>query len=495
MRHSLYSYLLVAGQIALLGLYPLEAVAQEQLLVTQPQALALLEQSMQTEGAEVGLRITRISDGAVLYDLNSHRALTPASIVKVLSTGAALRQNGGQYRYPTEVYMVGRQYGDSLAGGLLIIGHGDPSLGSSLVYDQRTRLADEIASALQRRGIRKVSGGLHLDASRLQDLGVHPSWEEEDVVEPYGAGVFGINYADNALSIALKGPRKRGVRAQLATSYEHIGIDYKIRTKTAKHTKVKVSLIPTQPRVELSGTLTMGHTSYGMRIANPDPATTLGNALTRQLTDRGISLGRNPRRSYEGYEVEGSLLHTYLSPRLDSLCLITNYLSQNLYAEAIASTVSGALPRGVALSQYWQQHLSGLSSEELNLSDGSGLSRQNRLSARAMSMALTYLFGGNEPYDGALMNTLPQVGQDGTVRHLLPSHRLTAYLKSGSMKRVVCYAGYIYYGGEWYTLAFLSNGYRSGRIARQAFTQFLLEAFPDTTPTGEITLTTEDNEQ
>lgn len=494
MRHALYIYRLTAGILALLGISPLAVEAQTKLLEPQPQALALLEQSMRAETAEIGLHITRISDGAVLYDLNSHQALTPASIVKVLSTGAALRQHGGQYRYPTEVYMVGRQYGDSLAGGLLIIGHGDPSLGSSLVYDQRTRLADEIASALQRRGIRKVSGGLHLDASRLQGLGVHPSWEDEDIVEPYGAGIFGLNYEDNTLGIALKGPRKRGVRAQLDPTYEPTGIDYDVQTKTAKHTKVKVRLTPTQPRVELSGTLSVGHQGYGLRIANPDPATTLGNTLTRQLSDRGIGLGRAPRRSYAGYEVEGNLLHTYLSPHLDTLCLITNYRSQNLYAEAIASTLSDTLSRGVALSRYWHQHLPGLSSEELSLSDGSGLSRQNRLSARAMSMALVYLFGGNEPHDGALMDTLPQVGQDGTVRHLMPSHRLTAYLKSGSMKQVVCYAGYIHYEGEWYTLAFLSNGYRSGRTARQALTEFLMEAFPDTSLKGEITLTIEDDE-
>lgn len=374
---------------------------------------AILQDAEIRHGGRIAFSLTRLSDKKTISQYRSRELFTPASVVKVLSSGAVLLERGRRYRYPTEVYTVGTVEGDSLRGALLIRGSGDPSIGTDLIAGERYRFNNEVLHALQERGIKHITGGIYLDASLPTGVGTVESWAKEDLGRAYGAGLFGLNYADN-----------------------------KVGDKS-----------------------------------DPNPAQSLAGALESRLRFAGITLGKPTSVSYEGYEPEGLLLHTYYSPTLETLASVTNHRSMNMYAEALAQSLNPNLDRSVALTNYWRRTL-GLGAEDIQLADGSGLSRANKLSARALAGALITLYGGLAPEDGVLVETLPRLGAEGTLKMLMPGTSIKAYLKSGTMRQVCTYIGYVHYAGEWYALVYLSNNIPIARQARGVLSAILTDVFP-----------------
>lgn len=427
-------------------------------------------------GGRVALSLTRISDGKTLYSHRPDQPMIPASVVKVLSTGAAMRVLGASYRFPTQVYMIGEVRGDTLDGALLLRGGIDPSVASRLIPRDTLRLSSELAMALRLQGVRYVRGGLHIDGSMERGLGPHPSWEAEDIGLSYGAGVYGFNYRDNYYDLYLRTSTRIGSNAEIVGRDSLGGITWINSLKAGTREHIDRYLIPMKPEVRLEGTLPRGRQAIHLRVASPSPAHYAGQHLKAELEHRGIAIQGEVHTSYVGYELEGRLIHTYYSRRLDTLSIIANHRSNNLYAEAIAAAIDPRLGGGPAVQSYWQRRLK-LSPEAMYIVDGSGLSRANRMTATAMTHILIDLFGGLEPHDGALVGALPQVGLDGTVRRLMPAGELTAYLKSGTMRGVACYAGYIYHRGEWYTLTYLSNDMPSAAASRRVLTSFLRAVF------------------
>lgn len=374
--------------------------------------VATLQDAEQRHGGRIAFSLTRLSDHKNLVEYRSRELFTPASVVKVLSSGALLRERGRRYRYPTEIYAVGTIVQDSLKGGLLIRGSGDPSLATDLIEGERYRFNNEVLQALKERGIRHITGGLYFDASLPTGVGPIESWAKEDLIHAYGAGLFGLNYADN-----------------------------KVGSK-----------------------------------AESNPAQSLASALESRLRFAGITIRKASSVSYEGYEPEGLLLYTYYSRPLERLASVTNHRSMNMYAEALAQALNPNLDRGIVLSNYWRRLLS-LGAEDIQLVDGSGLSRENKLSARALERALVLLYGGHAPEDGILVETLPRLGAEGTIRGLMPNTTIQAYLKSGTMRRVCTYVGYVYYGKEWYALVYLTNEFPQASQARGIFSSILNDLF------------------
>lgn len=373
---------------------------------------AILQDAEQKHGGRIGFSLARLSDKQVLYEYRARESFIPASVAKIFSSGASLRELGGRYRFATDIYAVGKIVGDTLEGSLLIKGSGDPSLGTGLISGERYRFGRELVAALEERGIKHITGSVYLDASLPTGVGPMEGWAAEDLKHAYGAGLFGLNYADNKIEQA----------------------------------------------------------------SDPNPAATLAAELMNRLYIAGISLGKAITHSYEGYETEGVLLHSYYSRPLSELARVVNHRSMNMYAEALGQALRPERNRGSALTSYWQQAL-GLSASELLLDDGSGLSRRSRLSPRACQMALTTLFGQIQPEDGLLVESLPRLGREGTLSNLMPETTLQAYLKSGTMRRVSTYAGYVHYGGEWYAIVYFTNDIPQARTARGVFSAIMDEVF------------------
>lgn len=182
----------------------------------------------------------------------------------------------------------------------------------------------------------------------------------------------------------------------------------------------------------------------------------------------------------------GELLYTFESPSIRELMEITLVYSHNLFAEgmlrqlAIGKTpLPGHNPTQTAIEEvksYWKGR--GLDTDELEMVDGSGLSTQDRVTTHFLAAMLGKVYRADK--SGVYMRLLPRAGMDGTLTIFLKNTPLQgkARLKSGTLRNVVCYAGYVELGGKTYTVALMVNNfYGSASTIRKAMEQVLLESF------------------
>lgn len=156
----------------------------------------------------------------------------------------------------------------------------------------------------------------------------------------------------------------------------------------------------------------------------------------------------------------------------------TNHESLNLQAETLARLLHPSCCKDSALAfitSYWQQQ--GLDPDCLRMYDGCGLSPSDRVTAHLMVQLL-----GKMREESAFVNSLPVVGQEGTLRRFLRDTRLAGCgrLKSGTLKTAVTYAGYLT-GSDMrtYEVCIMVNNY-TGKASdvRRGMEKVLLSLIP-----------------
>lgn len=424
----------------------------------------------------IGLSIQRLKDDSVVCRTRYTELFIPASVVKVLTTGAVLQTKGSSYRIPTDVYMTGQVKGQVLDGNLIIRGHGDPSIASKYIAREEQRFLDELVEVLKRKGIKEITGGIYIDGSLPTGVGPVASWLSADTRNVYGAGLYGINYRDNVLDFSVVVHAQRGALSVPETIPQLSGLTYLTEVTKARRRGISYSSTPASPVLRIRA-----NTRYNQRaryrIPNPAPADALYANLLQRLGTVGIGLGHPGGVTYDGYEPEGILLYTYHSRTLDTLAKITNYRSQNLFAEAIAAQLKPNIDRGQALTSYWRERLR-INPRELQLYDGSGLSRHSRVSPQAFALALRDLWQTNLDSANMILETLPEVGVEGTVRRLMKSREhFKMFLKSGTMSGISTYVGYAYDGHDWYSIVYLTNGMAGAWAARSVLQSIVGEVW------------------
>lgn len=156
----------------------------------------------------------------------------------------------------------------------------------------------------------------------------------------------------------------------------------------------------------------------------------------------------------------------------------TNHESLNYQAETLARLLHPSCSRDSALAtiiNYWK--LQGLDTECLRLYDGCGLAPSDRVTASFIVHLLQIMKG-----DADFVNSLPIVGQEGTLRRFLRDTRLSGRgrLKSGTLKTAVTYAGYITgTNSKHYEICIMVNNY-AGKPSdvRRGMEKVLLSLIP-----------------
>ena len=174
-----------------------------------------------------------------------------------------------------------------------------------------------------------------------------------------------------------------------------------------------------------------------------------------------------------------------------------NFRSLNHFAEAFVKQLAplasknhrgNTTERGLSvIRNYWTSQ-TGLQHTDISLSDGSGLSRKNRFSPNALSQILIDMISRGDLVTTSFLNSLPLAGREGTVKNFMKDEAIEAYLKSGSMKGVLGYAGYVRFQGEWYSVVLMGNDFSSSAPVRRAFSDFLLSFFSSATSTKQVLL-------
>lgn len=462
-----------------------------------PAPVKWLLQAPYMRGASFSLVVKDVQEGRTVYSYDTDRLQSPASVSKTVATATALEILGEDYRYPTTLEYDGILENGTLEGNLYIKGSGDPSLGSSHFAPGQNKFLSTWIAALQKAGIKHITGSVISDESIFDTEGVSIKWLREDMGNYYAPGSYGISIFDNMYKLSLQ-TGAAGTRPVLKGTEPDIPfIRFKNYLKAAPVSSDSAYIIgaPLDDVRYLYGVLPANREAYVLKGDIPDPALYLARYLTDQLQQKGIRVDGSP--SCYRIEVEENrwkkgerkeIVTTY-SPTLREIASICNHVSHNLYADALVKTVGlqykprrnemiSSFGRGVqVVKEYWEKK--GLDVFPLRMNDGSGLAPADKVSAGFMGELLVYMATESAVSD-AFIASLPQAGIEGSVRNFLKGSKLQgkAHLKSGGITGVRSYAGYITKDGKTYAVAVFSNNYSCpmSRMTR-ALEKLLLQLF------------------
>ena len=462
-----------------------------------PAPVKWLLQAPYMRGASFSLVVKDVQEGRTVYSYDTDRLQSPASVLKTVATATALEILGEDYRYPTTFVYDGILENGTLEGNLYIKGSGDPSLGSSHFAPGQNKFLSTWIAALQKAGIKHITGSVISDESIFDTEGVSIKWLREDMGNYYAPGSYGISIFDNMYKLSLQ-TGAAGTRPVLKGTEPDIPfIRFKNYLKAAPVSSDSAYIIgaPLDDVRYLYGVLPANREAYVLKGDIPDPALYLARYLTDQLQQKGIRVDGSP--SCYRIEVEENrwkkgerkeIVTTY-SPTLREIASVCNHVSHNLYADALVKTVGlqykprrnemiSSFGRGVqVVKEYWEKK--GLDVFPLRMNDGSGLAPADKVSAGFMGELLVYMATESAVSD-AFIASLPQAGIEGSVRNFLKGSKLQgkARLKSGGITGVRSYAGYITKDGKTYAVAVFSNNYSCpmSRMTR-ALEKLLLQLF------------------
>lgn len=412
-------------------------------------ALAFSEGDFSLEHATISVYAVHIGTGEVLIDHNSDMSLIPASCMKIITTAAALDVLGPEERFETTLEYEGRiDEQKTLHGNLYIRGGGDPCLGS-LRTGSWQKQVETWVDAVHTLGVQRIEGKVIGDASRWEAALAVPSWSWEDLGNYYGAGACALSFHENSYSLFFLPGNAVGENASIARTEPPIPmLSFHNEVKTGPRGSGDRACIygsEFSPVQWVRGTVPLGVDEFAIKGAIPDPSAFCADVLAQALESKGIAIARR-EIPHGGGRIA---IHTTLSPPVKEIVHWTNQRSINLYAEHLLKKMGetayreGSTHAGVKAVRTFLE-AQGIPLEGFRMVDGSGLSRQNLVTAKQFVSLLLKM--KKSPLFPLFFSSLPQ--KEGLIQ-----------AKSGSMSLVQAYAGY---AGE-IAFALLANHYLDRR--------------------------------
>ena len=414
--------------------------------------------------AATGIYVKDLRSGEVIASHNADRLLTPASIMKSLTSATVMCLIDTSMRFSTPVYLYGERRGKVWDGNLVIESSCDPSIDSG-EFSDNTDFASEIVEALQNTGITTITGKVIINED-LPESGQPGTWEIEDVPWSYGAGLFGFNFRDNTMRIwpATKKTEPYDPGLIITTQYQSKGGTL-IRGINSD-------------RILAKG-VNVRKPSWVLWTSMPNPARVFSHLLTQKIKEAGITV-----RGKATDNISTRLLITdHQSAPIKQILRRLMVVSHNMFAEAMLRLLAPGCTRDEAVTvekEFWDQR--GLYASEMIIYDGSGLSRGNKLTPAFLGNVLEAM-SRDWGLSSAFAGLFPRVGEEGTVKGLLSETPLSGKLalKSGSMSGVQCFAGYKLdeTGLPTHVVVIMVNSFTCRRAAvREGIEKFLLNTFP-----------------
>jgi len=425
----------------------------------------------------VGVFVQAVDVNQPLLSHNALAAFSPASVMKLLTTDAALELLGPTYSWKTQAYVDGSLSNGVLNGDLSIKGSGDPKL----VMENFWLFLRQIRA----KGVREIHGNLVLDRSVFEETIYDPAQFDGDPQKPYNVGpdALLLNYktltlhfmpdaAGNQVNVSVDPPLAGYTITPPKLSQDSVCGDWKGKL---------------QADVEAAATVFNGAypVACGEQIWYLNPyrmsATQYFAAVFRQMwTELGGSLSGQVVAATVAPSAR--LLAEWQSPVVPEVIRDINKYSNNVMARQLLLTIgaqsgAGNVAGGAHAIAGWLA-AKGIATDDVLIDNGAGLSRSERLAPTTLGQLLL------AAYHSAVMPefiaSLPLVGYDGTMRHRLRGEPVAgqAHIKTGSLDEVRSVAGYVQAAsGKMYVVVCLINhaNAAAGQQAQDALLQWVFE--------------------
>lgn len=358
----------------------------------------------QAKHALVSLCVLDANTGKTLFAHNEQIGLATASTLKTITAATAFSFLGKDFQYQTTLAYSGNIAPDgTLKGNLIIIGSGDPTLGSWRYQNKENTVLTQWVAAIKSAGIKKIEGAIIGDDRIFGTQTTPEGWVWQDIGNYYGAGTSGLAWRENQFDIHLRPGSSTAAEVKIvktvpATPY--VQIVNELKTGAPGTGDRSYAFLPPYSNVAyLRGSWGIGIAKTGISVALPDPAFDCAFRLQDTLKRLGINTNQQATTTRlmalnnQPVAAVTQKISTISSPTLSEITYWFLKKSINLYGESLLKTI--ALKSGKEASTakgaeaeiaFWTNK--GIEKSALNIIDGSGLSPGDRITTAAMASIL-----------------------------------------------------------------------------------------------------------
>lgn len=390
---------------------------------------------------DVGIYIKSLSSGKVIYEKNADRFFIPASNQKILTTASALMILGPDFRFETKFFTDGKKEGSVLKGNVYITGNFNPEIDQSYY--------EEFAEFLKSNGVKKIEGDIIVYSNYLPNT---YGWPEKDAEYCFTVNPSDIPISENCLRVKVIADRKIRIET-IPDAYLNIEPDIRV-SKYGGEISAKLK----DEKLFLQGIVRNGY-SKELSIPIKEPAKFNLLVLSKILHQYGIQFGR--LYIFESLPKDLSLLYVKKSSPLREIIKKANKDSNNFIAEQIFAYI------GQKSVLKTLEHMK-ISSKNIQIYDGSGLSKYNLVSPKIIGETLEAIY--KTPYFEDFFSSLAVAGKDGTLKHRFSDPEIFGkiYAKTGYIKGVKNLSGYaVSTDGDVYIFSIMVNNLKSTKPANQ----------------------------
>ncbi|MBM3493098.1 MAG: D-alanyl-D-alanine carboxypeptidase/D-alanyl-D-alanine-endopeptidase [Armatimonadetes bacterium] len=390
--------------------------------------------------------VESLATGETWYERSPDILMLPASNQKLLTSAAALHLLGPDHRFETRVYSrAGALSKGRVHGDIVLKGGGDPFLDDEGIAS--------LARQMRAKGVRSIDGGVIGDPSVFGEQGYGDGWAWDDMTYYYSVPVSGLNHRSNVMRLRAIPGKAVGARADVVVEPTNLyGTVVSLVRTAAKGVTPRLSV---ERRLGADHVVVRGHVPMGIPIGTSatvtvsveNPALYAATRLTQALREVGITVARDPRAGAASTR-RWKALAEHRGETLTKVLARLNKPSDNLAAECLLRTLAtargkpGTVQNGRDEALAWYQSI-GMQRRGIIMMDGSGLSRQNFVSARNLAILLRHMH--RHPSAAAFRDSLPVAGVDGTLRNRMKDTPAAANCraKTGYVSNVSSLSGYV----------------------------------------------------
>ncbi len=456
--------------------------------------------------ARWGICVISMSDGTTLYQRNADKLFTPASNMKIYTTGVALDLLGADYRWRTSVYANAQPDAKGrIQGDLILYGRGAPDLVSRSNDDNAGSLA-KLASDLYARGVRSISGNVIGDESYFRGDPLGDGWQWTDMQWYFGAEASALSVNGNEIDLNVVPSASTEEPSVVRTSDAQGYVTVQNRVVTGErgvHPTIGVHRGLSDNSIQVWGEFPPGARGFGARLSVHNPALWAAKMFLDALKSRGIGvegqvLARDSRvpRSERFDPAQAVELASVTSQPFSEIARRTNKESVNLNAELILRTLGrergemakmaepigrerGDDEAGLAVIRLWLAR-AGISTDHIAFHDGCGLSRLDLVTPESTARLLQSL---SKTASGEVFRqSLPISGRDGTLAGRLKTVADRVEAKTGSLTYDNSLSGYLRTSkGEFLAFSIMCNDQTGRSESTRLIDQIvgLLATFPN----------------
>jgi len=407
-----------------------------------------------------GVKIYSLDRKEVLFQHKDDQLFIPASNLKLITTALAVRYLGPNYRFYTRLYSTGKLVDGVLHGDLYIKGFGDPKL----VSEQMWLLVQE----LKNLSLNRVEGDIIADDTYFDDRLRVKTWKKNPGAQAYNAPLGALSFNFNTVAVHVTPANRAGEKPMVIVdpAVDFIHVDNQANTVgPGGRGRLLVNRVDhgSYNEITVSGAMVQGQPRAKYYLNITDPTLYTGQVFKKFLVQSGIEVSGQMTM---GAVPDGAeMLVEHESEPLALALQGLNKFSNNFVAEQILKALGaerfgppGTTEKGLRVVEEFMTEL-GYSAGQYKIFDGSGLSRQNRISPDQFVNVLSSIRSDLGVYP-EFITALGVMGMDGNVKNRLrgTDEAQKVRVKTGTLNFVSALSGYFQsMDGEIFAFSILMN--------------------------------------